>query len=81
MRHLIYFLLSVFAATLLSSCSHDEPVNPIKPLEERTVLLVTSSGEIYDQNGDLVQQLPNCTFAAEIISDGDDYFLSVSRGM
>lgn len=77
MRYLfVYALLAACAVTLLSSCEHDEPVNPIKPLEDRTVLLVTPSGEIYDQNGDLVQQLPNCTFAAEIISDGDDYFVS-----
>ena len=50
-------------------------MSPSTP-EERTVLLVTSSGEIYDQNGDLVQQLPNCTFASEIIADGDDYFVA-----
>ena len=49
----MYALLAICAVTLLSSCEHDEPVNPIKPLEERTVLLLTSSGEIYDQNGDL----------------------------
>ena len=76
MRCFVYAMLAICAVTLLSSCDHEEPVNPIKPLEERTVLLVTSSGEIYDQTGKLVQQLPNCTFAAEIISDGDDYFVS-----
>jgi hypothetical protein len=76
MRYFVYTLLAICAVTLLSSCEHDEPVNPIKPLEDRTVLLVTSSGEIYDQNGDLVQQLPNCTFASEIIADGDDYFVA-----
>ena len=76
MRHFVYAILAICAVTLLSSCDHEEPVNPIKPLGERTVLLVTSSGEIYDQNGDLVTQLPNCTFASEIISDGDDYFVA-----
>ena len=82
MKYLAYFLLSFCAVTLLSSCEHDEPVNPIKPLEDRTVLLVTSEGTIYDQNGDSVQQLPNCTFASEIIADGDDYFVGgvQSRG-
>ena len=73
---IIYCFVVIIAVLCLSSCEHDEPVNPIKPLEERTVLLVTSSGEIYDQNGDLVTQLPNCTFASEIISDGDDYFVA-----
>ena len=57
MRYFVYALLAIYAMTLLSSCEHDEPVNPIKPLEDRTVLLVTPSGEIYNQNGDLVQQL------------------------
>ena len=76
MRYFVYNLLVICAVTLLSSCENDEPVNPIKPLEERTVLVLTSNGEIYDQKGDLVQQLPNCTHAAEIISDGDDYFVS-----
>ncbi len=63
MRYFVYALLAACAVASLSSCEHDEPVNPIKPLEERTVLLVTSSGEIYDQTGKLVTQLPNCTFA------------------
>ena len=77
MRHLFFYaILAACAIVMLSSCEHDEPVNPIKPQGERTVLLVTSSGEIYDQNGDLVTQLPNCTFASEIISDGDDYFVA-----
>ncbi len=71
-----YFLLAVCALVLLSSCEHDEPDNPIKPLDERTVLVLTYEGEIYDQNGEFVKQLPYCTFAAEIISDGDDYFVS-----
>ena len=60
----------------LLSCEHDEPDAPIKPLEERTVLVLTSSGDIYDQDGILVTQLPNCTYASEIIADGDDYFVA-----
>ncbi|MBR5171675.1 MAG: hypothetical protein IKW85_14100 [Muribaculaceae bacterium] len=72
----LYLLFVICTLAPLSSCEHEEPVNPIKPLEERTVLLVASNGEIYDQNGELVTHLPNCTFAAEIISDGDDYFVS-----
>lgn len=77
MKHtLFYLLLAVCAVWLASSCSHDEPVNPIKPVDERTVLLVTSSGEIYDQTGKMVLQLSNCTFASEIIADGEDYFVA-----
>ena len=61
---------------LLTSCEHDEPVDSVKPVEERTVLVLSSTGEIYDQTGKLVKQLPNCTFASEIIADGDDYFVA-----
>lgn len=77
MRKLIYyFLLATCAMALLPSCEHEEPVDPIKPLEKRTVLVLTYNGEIYDQTGKLVKQLPNCVYASEIISDGDDYFVS-----
>ena len=77
MKYIYYHcFLAVLAVLSLSSCEHDEPVDPIKPVEERTVLVLTSDGEIYDQTGELVMQLPNCTFAAEIIADGDDYFVS-----
>ena len=75
-RLLFYHFLLLCFLLLFSSCEHDEPVNPIKPVDERTVLVLTSEGDIFDQNGELVLQLPNCTFASEIISDGDDYFVS-----
>ena len=75
-KGLLYSLIAAIALLSLSSCEHDEPGNPIKPLDERTVLVMTYGGEILDQNGDLVEQLPNCTYAAEIISEGDDYFVS-----
>ena len=73
---LVYNLLAICALVLLSSCDHDEPVDPIKPLEERTVLVLSAYGDIYDQTGKLVTHLPNCTFASEIIADGDDYFVA-----
>ena len=60
----------------IGTCSHDEPGSPFKPLEERRVLVLNYDGEIYDQHGEMVMQLPNCTYATEIISDGDDYFVS-----
>ena len=60
----------------LSSCSHDEPRATIKPAEERTVLVLSADGHIYDHTGALVMELPNCSYAAEIIADGDDYFVS-----
>ena len=72
----IYCFVAIAAVWSLSSCEHDEPGNPIKPLDERTVLIATHDGEIFDQDGKLVTQLPNCALASEIISDGDDYFVS-----
>ena len=77
MKHIIYSCITVIAALLsLSSCSHDDPDNPIKPAEERTILLLTYQGHIYDQSGKKIAELPNCEYASEIISDGDDYFVS-----
>lgn len=61
---------------MLAACEHDDPVNPIKAREERTVLLLSSEGHIYDQTGTIIKELPNCEEALEIISDGDDYFVS-----
>ncbi|MBR1804170.1 MAG: hypothetical protein IJ775_04610 [Muribaculaceae bacterium] len=77
MKHILYPCLCALIAVLsLSSCHHDEPGNPIKPIDKRTVLLITSEGKIYDQTGEMVMQLPNCTFASEIIADGNDYFVA-----
>ena len=73
---LFYYFLAACAILLLSSCEHHEPVNPIKPVDERTVLVLTHDGHVLDQYGELVAQLPNCQFAAEIISEGEDYFAS-----
>ena len=73
---LFYSFIVAIVLLSLSSCEHDEPVDPIKPLGERTVLILVSNGDIYDQTGKLVMQLPNCINAAEIIADGDDYFVS-----
>lgn len=63
------------ALCLLTACHKDEP-SPFKPVEERTVLLLTNSGQIYNQDYEQVMKLPYCTFASQIISDGDDYFVS-----
>lgn len=60
---------------LLTSCHHDEP-ETIKPPEERTILLISSEGHIFDVTGKKIMQLPNCEYASEIISDGGDYFVS-----
>lgn len=77
MRHFLFYqFMAICALFLLSSCEHDGPDNPIKPREERTVLVLSSDGRIYDQTGQLVKELPNCTFASEIIADGDDYFVA-----
>lgn len=77
MRHFFYHtLLGICAVTLLSSCEHDEPVNPIKTREDRTLLVLTSDGKVYDQTGQVLEVLPDCTYASEIISEGDDYFVA-----
>ena len=71
------FILIMQAFLLLaSSCQHDEPENYIKPEDQRKVLFLTNTGEIYDQNDQLVTALPNCTFASQIISEKGDYFVS-----
>lgn len=77
MKHIFQFCICAFSTLLLlSSCHHDEPGNPFKPLDKRTVLVLSTDGEIFDQHGELVTQLPNCTYANEIIADGNDYFVS-----
>ena len=35
---LSYYLVAVIAFLAFSSCQHDEPVNPIKPVDERRCL-------------------------------------------
>lgn len=76
-QKLFYPLLALWAlAALLSSCESNDPVDPIKPREERTLLLLSSEGHIYDQTGKKIKELPNCEEANEIISDGGDYFVS-----
>ena len=68
------FILFICAAGLLASCSHDEPT--IKSSDERQILVLTSEGHIYDMKGDKIMELPHCEYASEIITDGDDYFVS-----
>ena len=72
MKHILLALCALF---LLASCEHDEP-NAVKRRGERQILVLTSEGHIYDLMGDRIMELPNCEFASEIISDGDDYFVS-----
>ena len=76
LRHIKYCFLLAMCALLLSSCEHDGPVNPVKPLEQRTVLLLKGNGEIYNYDGELVKTLPDCVAVTQIIVDGDDYFVS-----
>ena len=68
-------LMAMVAALLLASCTREEPANAIKPVEERTVLFLCASGKIYNQDYELVKELPDCVYANEIISDGGDYFV------
>ena len=69
-----YFLLAVCAVFLLSSCDKDEP--KVKRRGERQIYVLTSEGHIYDLMGDRIMELPDCEEASEIITDGDDYFVS-----
>ena len=70
-----YFLLTLSALLLLSSCDHDDP-KTIKRRGERQIYVLTSEGHIYDLMGDRIMELPDCEYASEIITDGDDYFVS-----
>ena len=77
MKHLLsYSIIAAVALLSLSSCEHDEPGDSIKPVNERTVLVLNDNGEIYNLDGELVKTLPNCAGVTQIIVDGDDYFVS-----
>ena len=75
MKNMKHILLALCALFLLASCEHDEP-NQVKRRGERQILVLTSEGHVYDLMGDRIMELPNCEYASEIISDGDDYFVS-----
>ena len=77
----IMVLLVTCTWLLLPSCKHDEPANPIKPFEERTVFVLSSDGHVYDQTGKMVTVLPDCTYASEIIADGNDCFVAGVHSM
>lgn len=68
-------LLVIGALIFLSACDHDDP-KVVKRRGERQVYVLTSEGHIYDLMGDRIMELPNCEYATEIISDGDDYYVS-----
>jgi hypothetical protein len=70
----IFLLLAISVLTLLSSCDKDEVT--VKRRGERQIYVLTYEGHIYDLMGDRIMELPNCEYASEIISDGDDYFVS-----
>lgn len=75
MKSLFKYSLVLGAVLMLTACNHHAE-EPFKPIEKRTVLFLTNKGEIYNQNRELVRQLPGCIYASQIISDGDDYFVS-----
>lgn len=75
-RSLLTSLILIATMVLLASCSKDKADEPFKPVDRRTVLLLTEEGYIYNQNYEQVAQLPHCTYASQIISDGSDYFVS-----
>ena len=71
----IYNILIACLLLVLPGCKSDEP-DAVKRRGERQILVLTSEGHIYDLMGDRIMELPNCEYASEIISDGDDYFVS-----
>ena len=75
MKYRYYYIsFAAIALLLFSSCQHDEP-NPIKPVDERKVLLVDAIGKVYNLEGEVVTTLPDCSSISQIIVDGDDYFV------
>ena len=71
-----YALPAVLLALLLVACREDEPKGGIKPIAERTVLTIDETGNVYNINGELITKLPDCEEVTQIITDGDDYFVS-----
>ena len=75
MKNILYScILLLVASLMLSSCQKEEI--KVKRRGERQVYVLTSEGHIYDLMGDRIMELPDCEYASEIISDGDDYFVS-----
>ena len=72
-KHLIIALTALLS---LASCDHDEPVDPIKSVSERTLLIMDVKGNIHDVNGKLIKTLPDCQVATHIIVVDGDYFVS-----
>ena len=73
LKHLMIMLAALLS---LASCEHDEPVNPIKPVSERTLLAIDMHGNIHDIEGNLIKTLPNCKVVTQIIVVDGDYFVS-----
>ena len=60
----------------LTACGSDEPAYRLKPVDQRTVLSIDNKGNIYNLSGELVKTLPNCDQVTQIITEGNDYFVS-----
>lgn len=68
---------AVVLLVLLAACENNGYKDPTpRPIEQRRVLLLDALGNVYDQTGALVAELPNCDNATQIIADGDDWFVS-----
>lgn len=73
---LILIVLTALLSIIFASCKHNDPEDPFKPAEQRTILAVDLKGNIYDITGKLVKTLPNCEVVTQIITEGTDYFVS-----
>lgn len=74
---IFYCLTAAVALLTFSSCHHNEP-DPIKPIEERNILMVNGIGQMCDFSGEVISELPDCKAVSQIIVDGNDYFVAGS---
>ena len=65
MRYFIASLVAICALWSLTACDDNSPDDGIKPLEERTVLLLKENGEIYSFEGELVKGVCHNSVMAE----------------
>lgn len=75
-RLLKTILFALVAAVSLTGCHEDEPPVTDKPAEARTVLAIDERGNIYNLDGEVVTTLPDCESVTQIITEGNDYFVS-----
>lgn len=79
MRLFFSYILPIISMGIFFTSCEDDPVSHIKPLADRQILVMTKTGEIFDHNHKSFDKLPDCDIISEIITDGNDYFVSGSH--